>query len=154
MVRKPAAADAAQRYRFRHRDSSVIASRALKVLAVGLIGAMFLGPVASDAQVSSAQAVRFSIAINGRKVEPAHRTVRAKQGATLELAFTADEPVELHLHGYDRYLTLEPGKEAVMRLDAKIAGRFAIEAHRFGPSAGGARSRGHVVLLYLEVHPS
>ena len=71
----------------------------------------------------------------------------------LELAFAADETVELHLHGYDRHLTVRPGEEAVMRLDAKVAGRFAIEGHRFGGSAGGSASRGHVVLLYLEIHP-
>ena len=37
------------------------------------------------------------------------------------------------------------GEEAVMRLDAKVAGRFAIEAHRFDGPAGGPPSRGHVV---------
>jgi hypothetical protein len=61
----------------------------------------------------------------------------------IELAFTADETVELHLHGYDRHLTVRAGEEAVMRLDAKVAGRFAIEAHRFEEPAGGPPSRGH-----------
>jgi hypothetical protein len=75
------------------------------------------------------------------------------QGAAVELAFTADEPMELHLHGYDLLLTVEPGARAVMRLDAGIAGRFAIAAHRFGGDAGKSRSARHVVLLYLEVHP-
>jgi hypothetical protein len=58
---------------------------------------------------------------------------------------------ELHLHGYDQMLTVQPGSPAVMRVQARTAGRFAIEAHRFGPDSG--RSRRHVVLLYLEVHP-
>jgi hypothetical protein len=71
----------------------------------------------------------------------------------LELVFAADEIVELHLHGYDRHLTVRPGEEALMRLDAKLAGRFPIEAHRFGGPAGASPSRGHVVLLYLEIHP-
>jgi len=91
--------------------------------------------------------------IRGRSVDGPQRTVRATQGAMLELAFAADETVELHLHGYDRHLTVRPGEEAVMQLDAKLAGRFPIEAHRFGGRAGGSPSRGHVVLLYLEVHP-
>jgi hypothetical protein len=40
-----------------------------------------------------------------------------------------------------------------MRLEAKLAGRFRIEAHRFGGAATGSSSRGHVVLLYLKIHP-
>ena len=74
-------------------------------------------------------------------------------GQTLDLTFTADEMVELHLHGYDRFLIVEPGSVAVMRLHANTAGRFAIEGHRFGSGAGSSRSRRHIVLLYLEVHP-
>src|SRR5262245_25452948 len=77
----------------------------------------------------------------------------ARYRAMLELAFAADEIIDLHLHGYDRHLTVHPGEEAVMRLDAKLAGRFPIEAHRFGGPAGASPSRGHVVLLYLEIYP-
>jgi hypothetical protein len=118
-----------------------------------VIGSILLGSLDSPSQVSSAEAERFSIVIRGRSVDGPQRTIRATQGAMLELAFSADETVELHLHGYDRHLTVHPGEEAVMRLDAKIAGRFAIEAHRFDGPAGGRPSRGHVVLLYLEIHP-
>jgi hypothetical protein len=113
-----------------------------RLLAVGLIGLFVLGPALSAEP-------RFSIAIKGRKVDAAQSTIRIAQGTTLELAFTADETVELHLHGYDRLLTVEPGTVAVLRLDARIAGRFAIEGHRFG----GGQPRRHIVLLYLEVHP-
>jgi hypothetical protein len=94
---------------------------------------------------------RVSIAIQARKVEPSQKTIRVTQGQTVELSFTADETVELHLHGYDQLLTAQPGAPAVMRVQAKTAGRFALEAHRFGNDAG--RSQRHVVLLYLEVHP-
>jgi hypothetical protein len=118
-----------------------------------VIGSILVGSLDSPSQVSSAEAERFSIVIRGRSVDGPQRTIRATQGALLELAFAADETVELHLHGYDRHLTVRPGEEAVMQLDAKLAGRFSIEAHRFGGRAGGSPSRGHVVLLYLEVHP-
>jgi hypothetical protein len=94
---------------------------------------------------------RVSIAIQARKVEPSQKTIRVTQGQTVELSFTADETVELHLHGYDQLLTVQRGSPAVMRVQAKAAGRFALEAHRFGNDTG--RSQRHVVLLYLEVHP-
>jgi hypothetical protein len=131
----------------------VARSRVRNAFAAAVIGSILLGSLDSSSQVSSAEAERFSIVIRGRSVEGPQRTIRATQGTMLELAFAADETVELHLHGYDRYLTVQPGGEAVMRLDAKLAGRFPIEAHRFGGSAGGSLSRGHVVLLYLEIHP-
>jgi hypothetical protein len=131
----------------------VARSRVRNAFAAAVIGSILLGSLDSSSQASSAEAERFSIVIRGRSVEGPQRTIRATQGTMLELAFAADETVELHLHGYDRHLTVQPGGEAVMRLDAKLAGRFPIEAHRFGGSAGGSPSRGHVVLLYLEIHP-
>jgi len=131
----------------------VARSRVRNAFAAAVIGSILLGSLDSSSQASSAEAERFSIVIRGRSVEGPQRTIRATQGTMLEIAFAADETVELHLHGYDRHLTVQPGGEAVMRLDAKLAGRFPIEAHRFGGSAGGSPSRGHVVLLYLEIHP-
>jgi hypothetical protein len=131
----------------------VARSRARHAFAAAVIGSIFLGSLDAPSQVSSGEAERFSIVIRGRSVDGPHRTIRATQGTMLELAFAAEETVELHLHGYDRHLTVQPGEKAVMRLDAKLAGRFPIEAHRFGGPAGGSPSRGHVVLLYLEIHP-
>jgi len=103
-----------------------------------------------DPALSAAELARFAVSIQARKIDPAQQTLRAKQGDIVELAFSSDETVDLHLHGYDREISVRPGATSVMRIEAKIAGRFAIEAHRFG--AGSGRSR-HVVLLYLEIHP-
>lgn len=97
----------------------------------------------------AAEPVRFSIAIKNRKVDA--KRIRAKQGDVLELTFTSDEPAELHLHGYDKLVTVAPNAPAVLRLDAKIAGRFPIEAHKFG--TGSQSKGGHATLLYLEVYP-
>jgi hypothetical protein len=122
--------------------------RLTKLISIGWIGFIVFGVnPAFSAEVS------LSIAIQARKVDPSQKTIRATQGQTLDLTFTADEMVELHLHGYDRLLTLQPGSVAVMRLHASIPGRFAIEGHRFGGGTGGGRSGRPVVLLYLEVYP-
>ena len=118
--------------------------RLIVAIAVGL---SVLGTALAFAQ----EPARFSIAIQGRKVDPSQKTLRVTQGQAVELAFSADEMAEVHLHGYDQLLIVQPGAPAVMRVQAKTAGRFAIEAHRFGKDSG--RSRRHVVLLYLEVHP-
>jgi len=117
---------------------------------------LLAGAAMTQAQPApSVEPARYSIVIKNRKVDPPLERIRVAQGDVLELAFTSDERAELHLHGYDKLVTVVPGAPAMLRLDAKIAGRFAIEAHNFAGSAEGqrasARSRG--VLLYLEVYP-
>jgi hypothetical protein len=100
---------------------------------------------------SAAELQRFAITVKNRKVEPAQKLIRVTRGDTLELEFTTDEAAELHLHGYDKLIKVTPAAPTVLRLDAAIAGRFSIEAHGFASDKSG--QRGHVVLLYLEVHP-
>jgi FtsP/CotA-like multicopper oxidase with cupredoxin domain len=133
--------------------------------ALGLLAATLLvagaAPIAQAQQdrpaapAKTAEPVRFSIVIRNRKVDAVQQRIRVTQGDVVELAFASDEPAELHLHGYDRLVTVAPNAPAVLRLDANVAGRFSIEAHRFGGGTGGARKqgRGHVVLLYLDVYP-
>ena len=107
------------------------------------------------ASAQAAPPLQFAITVKARQVEPAMRVIRAKQGDSVEIAFTADEAVELHLHGYDISRRVAPGKPADMKFQAKLAGRFPLEAHaspgRDTPE-GGAKRR-HVTLLYFEVHP-
>ena len=109
-------------------------------------------PVLSSRPANAAEPIRISIAIKNRKVDAGQRLVRISQGDTLELAFSSDEAAELHLHGYDQLVAVEPSKRALLRVEAKIAGRFSLEAHSFGKSAG-RRKHTRVVLLYVEVHP-
>ena len=89
-------------------------------------------PIGSTSPATKAvKPIRISLAIKNRKLaNDVHRYIRITQGDALELVFTADEPAELHLHGYDIYLNLQPGTPGVLHVDAKIAGRFALESHR------------------------
>jgi hypothetical protein len=112
-----------------------------------------LGPTRVAAE--PAKPIRISIAIKNRKLaNEAQKYIRITQGDVLELVFTADEAAELHLHGYDIYLNVEPGTPGVLRVDAKIAGRFPLESHRFGNQAAApSATHDHVVFLYVEVYP-
>jgi hypothetical protein len=74
-------------------------SRACNAFVTAVIGSILLSLLDSPSQVLSAEAERFSIVIRGRSIDGPHRTIRATQGAMLELAFAADEMVDLHLHG-------------------------------------------------------
>jgi hypothetical protein len=99
--------------------------------------------------------IRISVAITNRTLaNPVQKDIRITQGDVLELVFTTDESAELHLHGYDIYLNVEPGTPAVLRVDAKIAGRYALESHRFGSVVAEPRgAHAHLVLLHLSVYP-
>lgn len=110
-----------------------------------------LSPWSGIGNARAAELQRFAITIKNRKVEPAQKLIRVTRGDALELEFSTDEAAELHLHGYDKLIKVAPATPALLRLDATIAGRFSIEAHGFASDKSG--QRGHVVLLYLEVHP-
>ncbi|CAN5171512.1 hypothetical protein BH24PSE2_BH24PSE2_19360 [soil metagenome] len=71
--------------------------------------------------------------------------VRVTQDDRVELVWSSDEPLELHLHGYDIELRVPAGKPAVMSVHAHATGRFPVTRH----GEGGA----HHTVLYLEVHP-
>jgi hypothetical protein len=74
------------------------------------------------------------VEIRGDEMEPAE--VAVDEGDQLTLRFTADRPVGLHLHGYDRELEVEPGEAAELSLEATLTGRFEIEDHETGEELG------------------
>lgn len=99
------------------------------------------------AGLSNAEVPRkiFDLALGGGKLQGAD-TVRVQRGDEVELRWTSDRRIALHLHGYDIEAVAAPGAPAVMAFRARIAGRFPVSAHAHG--AGHERP-----LLYLEVHP-
>jgi FtsP/CotA-like multicopper oxidase with cupredoxin domain len=107
----------------------------------------------TPAVAQSARPQQFAITIKQRKVEAAANVIRVNQGDAVEIVLTSDEAAELHLHGYDLLLALAPNVPATMRFTAKIAGRFPLEAHRFGAASSSQRHRGAGALLYVEVLP-
>ena len=68
-----------------------------------------------------------------------------RQGEDVELRWSSDRSMALHLHGYDLQAEVGPGRDAVMVFGARFAGRFPIETH-------DAQGR-HEAILYVEVHP-
>lgn len=86
----------------------------------------------------------IDLEIRKRKVTAVkNKTIRLTEGETVQLNWTTDKAVELHLHGYDVEVTVEPGRAAPMTFRAHTAGRFPVSAHGFG----------HRTILYLEVLP-
>jgi FtsP/CotA-like multicopper oxidase with cupredoxin domain len=72
-------------------------------------------------------------------------TLRLTRGERVELRWTSDRTMDLHLHGYGIELRAAGDATTVMAFLARAAGRFAVETHD--------RAGRHLTVLYLEVHP-
>ena len=88
------------------------------------------------------------VEIKKRKVVTPKRAIRITENEKVELRWSSDETVKLHLHGYDKEVTVHPGKPTSMPITGRATGRFPITSHGWG--RGG---HGHHALTYLEVHP-
>ncbi len=60
------------------------------------------------------------------------RTLAFESGDTVCLAFVSDAAREVHIHGYDRYVDLKPGRTVRVRFPAELEGIFEIEDHASG----------------------
>lgn len=105
-------------------------------------------PAADSEEIASGGTQRIELAIQNRSLGIEDSTLRVTEGNTIELVWTTDEAVELHLHGYDIELTVSATEPAIMAFEAHATGRFPITSHGFGGD-----DHGHLTLLYLEVHP-
>ena len=90
----------------------------------------------------------IDVRIENRKVVAPMAAIRITEGDRVELRWTSDEPVELHLHGYDLKIQVRPDAPAAMVVEATATGRFPITSH--GWETGG---HGHDALTHLEVYP-
>lgn len=51
------------------------------------------------------------------------------KGEVVEFKVVSDVPEEIHIHGYDIYRDVAPGKSTTFRFDAKFDGKYEIEVH-------------------------
>jgi hypothetical protein len=85
----------------------------------------------ADASRDEADVVITATVANG-KITPSTQTVKASQGQTVKITVTSDEADEIHLHGYDKEIPLEPGKPGSVTFTADTKGTFEIETHESG----------------------
>jgi len=101
------------------------------------------GGTAATAAAASTQA--FSIAIVGGRVQ-GDETLKVRKGDQVRVSMTSDQPMMLHLHGYEIEAKVEPPAPTLLAFKADLAGRFPIHVHTHG--AGN-----HRAVLFIEVHP-
>ena len=84
----------------------------------------------------------FEFVIGGGKLGDGEQTIRVIEGDWVELQWSSDEALTLHMHGYNIELDVTPDSPAIMRFHATRTGRFSILNHDGSPPN---------VLLFLEV---
>ena len=90
-------------------------------------------PVSPSGAATTAQAdVVITATVAGGKITPNTQTVKAKQGQSVMVTVTSDEADDLHIHGYDKEVELQPGKPGSVTFTADTKGTFEIETHESG----------------------
>ena len=89
----------------------------------------------------------FDIYIEQHAVIGTDEVVHLTRGDQAILRWHSDEPLELHLHGYDILLEVEADKPGEMRFECHTSGRFPVTSH------GSGQHQGHATLLYVEIYP-
>ena len=118
--------------------------RPLLVSVAVIATALFIGSIGTcPAQTAAAEPRRFELRIENGRIADNVKTVQVQRDDVVEFSWSSDRRTDVHLHGYNIEVVVNPGQTQVMAFRARATGRFPIEAH-------GTR---HTVLFYLEVHP-
>jgi hypothetical protein len=117
--------------------------RARHGVAWSLLAAVLALPPAT-ALAADGAAPQFDV-----RLEPPSRRLVVSRGAQVAIRWHTDEAGELHVHGYDVAVPLDPRAPVVTRFEARATGRFPVTSHGFA----GEAAHGHGALLWIEVHP-
>jgi hypothetical protein len=113
-----------------------------------LLRALALALLAREGAPCAAELV-FDIKVEQGRVSEAMRLIRVKQGDVVNLRWTTDRPMLLHLHGYDIEKRIAPGAPAELAFTAYATGRFPIHIH----APGGRQPHDDAPLVTIEVYP-
>ena len=126
-----------------------------RVVLASLATCLFFG----NAKSQNLNKTIITIQIKNRSIVSPKTPVKVFQNDQITLRFLTDETVKLHLHGYNRFVTVLAGKSAEMVLSVTATGRFPISSHGWRASVTGSQSKDikhvhdHGGLTYLEVYP-
>ena len=110
----------------------------VRVAVLGLVAVLVLGglfvALRPDPPATGPEERTVEVELQDDAMDPSEITVG--EGDQVTLRFTADRPRELHLHGYDREVEVEPSEAATLTLEATRTGRFEVEDHDTGAELG------------------
>jgi hypothetical protein len=94
----------------------------------------------------------FDIKIERGRAPDTMQLIRVNEGDIVKLRWTSDQPLVLHLHGYDIEKRVAPGAVTEVAFTAYATGRFPIHVHAQGAGAGG-HAHEDAPLATIEVYP-
>ena len=94
----------------------------------------------------------FDIKIERGRVPDTKQLIRVNEGDVVKLRWTSDQPLILHLHGYDIEKRIAAGAVTVLAFTAYATGRFPIHVHAQGTAVGG-HAHEDAPLTIIEVYP-
>jgi hypothetical protein len=101
---------------------------------------------------ASATDLTFDLRIERGELPLNMRVIRVRQGDVVKLRWRTDQPLTLHLHGYDIEQALERDTVAEMTFTARATGRFPVHVHDVSTGAG-SHSHEEAPLVLIEVYP-
>ena len=110
----------------------------LPAVVVLVLGGLFL-LLRPDSRAAGPQERRFDVSIADGEMRPGEISVA--EGDRVTLSIESDEPVGVHVHGYDVEREAGPGPAAELYFEADLTGRFEIENHETGEELGELRVR-------------
>jgi hypothetical protein len=113
--------------------------------------ALALALITASAAAVAAE-LTFDIKIEGGRVPAAMQLLRVNEGDVVKLRWTSDQPIVLHLHGYDIEKRVAPGTITELAFTAYATGRFPIHVHVQAAGAGG-QAHEDAPLATIEVYP-
>jgi hypothetical protein len=103
---------------------------------------------------AAAAELTYDIKIERGRVLDTMRLIRVNEGDVVKLRWTSDQPVILHLHGYDIEKRIAAGAITELAFTAYATGRFPIYVHAQGAGAGaGGHAHEGAPLATIEVYP-
>ena len=108
--------------------------------------------IAAGSAGAPAAEVNYDIEIEHGRVPDTMRLIRVNEGDVVKLRWTSDQPIVLHLHGYDIEKRVAPGVIIELAFTAYATGRFPIHVHAQGAGAGG-NAHEDAPLAIIEVYP-
>ncbi len=108
--------------------------------------------IAAGSAGAPAAELTFDIKIEHGRVPDTMRLIRVNEGDVVKLRWTSDQPLILHLHGYDIEKRIAAGAVTEFAFAAYATGRFPIHVH---PQGGGTGGHAHedAPLATIEVYP-
>ncbi len=129
--------------------ASLTDTAAVLVTAAILFGSSLSLAAPPQTEDATAAPTRIEVRIENRVVVGNH-VIRLTEGQRVEMIWSSDAAVELHIHGYDIRIAISPDAPTEISFVAHATGRFAVTSHGFGGDQGG---HGHETLAYIEVYP-